>query len=85
MDQYYFYQEYNGRTSSSQSLNKVFDELTADSFDRAIKKFCKRHKVTLETYETLDDGNVRVYVQLKKFLKPALQQIYYVTNSSETQ
>lgn len=82
MEKYEFFLEHKGRSMSSQDDQTAFDEVTSNSIDKAISKFSSRNKFKLISYDELDDGSYRVFVDKKAFLKKPVEHIFHIRKTT---
>lgn len=82
LNKYEFFLEDNGKHMSSQNYKAASDEIVSNSIDKAINKFCSQNKFKLISYDVLDDGSYRVFVDKKVFLKAPVQHIFLIQNSA---
>lgn len=78
---YMFYQEADDKRTISDAYNKPIATIQATSIEAAAEQFSEKYALKLIDFESLLQGDYRVYTRTKRPLWRREEQIYYVTAS----
>lgn len=78
LDRYHFYLEFDGKRTHAKAYDAPVEQIMATDIHQAIERFCRRKHLECVQYEALSDEAYRAYMVKKAFLKPPVEQVYYI-------
>ncbi|SFG96431.1 hypothetical protein [Sporolactobacillus nakayamae] len=75
---YTFYHESDGKRTISDAYNKPIATIQAESIEQAAEQFSEKYALKLVDFESLLQGDYRVYTRTTRPLWKRHEQIYYV-------
>jgi hypothetical protein len=76
---YTFYHESDDKRTISDAYNKPISTIQATSIEEAAEQFSEKYALKLIDFESLFQGDYRVYMRTTRPLWRREEQIYYVT------